>query len=148
MTAVTPPRTTGSNDYRKQLHVDAPVSAVVDAVSDLTRIATWWTPVTRTERDGDAVRIFMGDGAPLAMQVRVDVEADASTVTWFVQSCGMAQDWAGTAPSFVVRPAAGGGCDLDFRHVGLEPALECFEQCRAGWDHFVPCIAHHAEVSA
>ena len=136
---------TGRNDYRKQLHVDADVSAVIDAVLDPARIAAWWTPVTRYEQDGDDIRIFMGEGAPLAMRVRVDHEADAGTVTWFVQSCGMAEDWAGTAPSFVVRAAAGGGCDLDFRHVGLEPALECFEQCRAGWDHFLPCIAHDAE---
>jgi hypothetical protein len=50
----------------------------------------------------------------------------------------MMEDWVGTSIHFDLTPPASGGTDLDFRHVGLTPRLECFHDCKSGWDHFNP----------
>jgi len=38
------------------------------------------------------------------------------------------------------------GDHIAFRHVGLRPALECFDQCRAGWNHFMPSLVQFLET--
>ena len=35
---------------------------------------------------------------------------------------------------------------VEFRHIGLRPALECFDQCRAGWGHFMPSLHQFLET--
>jgi hypothetical protein len=45
-----------------------------------------------------------------------------------------------------VRPTDDGGAALQFRHIGLRPALECFDQCRAGWGHFMPSLAQFLDT--
>ncbi len=48
---------------------------------------------------------------------------------------GLGRDDACTSISSAT-PA--GGTELRFRHVGLTPRLECFADCKSGWDHFIP----------
>jgi hypothetical protein len=38
-----------------------------------------------------------------------------------------------------------GGCDLQFRHEGPRPGLECYDQCRAGWDQYLPSLRDYLE---
>ena len=38
-----------------------------------------------------------------------------------------------------------GGCDLQFRHEGLRPSLECYDQCRAGSDQYLPSLRDYLE---
>jgi len=56
------------------------------------------------------------------------------------------EDWIGTKPSFSVREDGDGTCAVEFRHIGLRPALECFDQCRAGWGHFMPSLQQFLET--
>ena len=39
----------------------------------------------------------------------------------------------------------GGSTRLYFRHEGLAPSCDCYEQCAHGWDFFMPSIAAAAE---
>jgi hypothetical protein len=41
-----------------------------------------------------------------------------------------------------------GGCDPQFRHEGLRPSLECYDQCRAGWDQYLPSLRDYLESGA
>ena len=36
--------------------------------------------------------------------------------------------------------------NLRFRHEGLTPKLECFADCKSGWDHFIPSLAAYVET--
>jgi len=125
-------------DYRYRMHVNATVDQVVEAVTDETVITRWWTVWTHSARRAGEVQLWMGDEEP--MRFVVDHAPGTSVVTWTVTACDVIPDWVGTTPSFIVRAGDDGTADVEFHHVGLRPALECFDQCQAGWDHFMPSL--------
>ncbi|GAC1374080.1 MAG: hypothetical protein NVS3B21_11330 [Acidimicrobiales bacterium] len=134
-----------SDDYAYEMWVHAPCTQVVDAVTDDAVICRWWTAATRSERHDNEVRLFTGDNVPF-VSFTVDHAPATSEVTWTVTDCAVMADWVGTTPSFSVRENGDGTCAVEFRHVGLRPALECFEQCRAGWNHFMPSLHQFLET--
>ncbi len=140
----TPPVTASSDDYTYDLHVDVPLAQSLSALTDDTAITQWWTSATRSERHGDDVRLFMGNGDTL-VDFTVEHPVGTDDVAWNVTACVLS-DWIGTKPTFSVRRNDEGSCDIEFRHVGLGPALECYDQCRAGWDHFMPSLNQFLET--
>ena len=145
MTTRSPLPSSATADYTYAMQVHVPLAQVIEAVTDDAVISRWWTAVSRSERDGDQVQLFMGGDAP-AVVVRVDHVAGTGEVTWTVTDCPVMADWVGTKPSFVVQPGADGTVSIAFRHVGLSPALPCFDQCRAGWNHFMPSLHQFLET--
>ena len=143
--ATAPTVPAASDDFTYAMEVRAPVAQVIEAVTDETVISRWWTAVSRSARDGGEVQLFMGGAAP-AVVVTIEQGAATGDVIWTVQDCPVMADWVGTRPSFSVREGAGGTSTVGFRHVGLRPALECFDQCRAGWSHFMPSLRQFLET--
>jgi len=139
----TPPLTAAADDYTYEMQVHAPLPQIIAALTDGDLICRWWTAATRSERHGDDVRLFRDDAAFVSFTL--DHAPGTSEVTWTVTTCVM-EDWVGTKPSFSVRQDDGGTCAVEFRHVGLRPALECFDQCRAGWGHFMPSLHQFLET--
>jgi hypothetical protein len=135
--------TIASTDYAYDFAVDVPRSQILAAVTDDAAIRGWWTAATRSERQGDEVRLFRDD-APF-VSFTVDHTSGTDEVTWTVTGC-MMDDWIGTQPSFSVQPNDDGTQAVHFRHVGLHPSLECFDQCRAGWNHFMPSLHQYLET--
>jgi uncharacterized protein YndB with AHSA1/START domain len=133
------------DDYAYEMQVQVPVAQVIEAVTDDTEIGRWWTAVTRSERHDDNVRLFMRGDAPF-VSFTVEHAPGTSAVTWTVTDCAVMADWVGTKPSFSVQPNDDGTCTIAFRHIGLSPALECFDQCRAGWNHFMPSLHQFLET--
>jgi uncharacterized protein YndB with AHSA1/START domain len=140
-----PPATATVDDYTYEMRVQASPSQIIDAVTDDTVISRWWTAVSRSERHGNEVRLFMGGDAP-AVVVTVEHAPGTSEVTWTVTDCAVMADWVGTQPSFAVQPGADGTSSVEFHHVGLSPALPCFDQCRAGWNHVMPSLHQFLET--
>jgi uncharacterized protein YndB with AHSA1/START domain len=136
-----------SDDYTYDMRVQVPLPQVIEALTDDTVISRWWTAVSGSERDGAEVRLFIGDGAPFVF-FTVAHAAGTNEVTWTVTDCAVMADWVGTQPSFSVQQDDDGTCTIEFRHVGLTPALECFDQCRAGWNHFMPSLHQFLETGA
>lgn len=141
----TPPAATGADDYTYEMRVHVPRAEIIEAVTDDTVISRWWTAVSRSERHGDDVRLFMGGDAPFVF-FTVDHDPGTGEIVWTVTDCAVMADWVGTKPSFSVRPGDDGTCSIAFRHVGLNPTLECFDQCRAGWNHFMPSLHQFLET--
>ncbi len=139
--------TTDSDDYTYDMQVHAQLPQVIAALTDDAVIGRWWTAVTRSEHHGDEVRLFMGGDAP-AVVCTVEHAPGTGEVSWTVTECAVMADWVGTAPSFSVQPSDDGTCTIEFRHIGLRPALECFDQCRAGWNHFMPSLHQFLETGA
>ena len=132
------------DDYSYEMRVHAPLPQIIAALTDDALIRRWWTAATRSERHDDDVRLFMGGDVPL-VDFSIEHTAGTGAVTWAVTAC-MEPDWIGTKPSFSVRPNSDGTSAIGFRHVGLVPALECFDQCYAGWNHFMPSLHQFLET--
>jgi hypothetical protein len=144
---VAPSDAAAVDDYTYAIQVHVPVPQIIEALTDDTVISRWWTAATRSERRGDEVQLFMGDGAPFVSFV-VEHVPGTTEVAWLVTDCAVMTDWVGTKPSFSLRPDGDGSCSVEFRHIGLRPTLECFDQCRAGWNHFMPSLQQFLETGA
>jgi len=129
-------------DYRYTMEVAVPIERIIAAVTDDAEIVRWWTAVSASERNGDEIRLVMGDQS---LTVTLERPAEGEVI-WTVRSCEMAPDWVGTEPTFTIRPNDAGNNELTFRHVGLVPSLECFDMCRAGWGHFMPSLRQYLET--
>ena len=112
--------TAASDDYTYGMQVHVPLAQIIEALTDDTVISRWWTAVTRSERHGDEVQLFMGGDAP-AVVFTVEHAPGTSEVTWSVTDCAVMADWVGTKPSFAVQPNDDGTCTIAFRHIGLRP---------------------------
>jgi len=118
-------------DYQAVVLFDAPPEAVFDALTTTVGLAGWWAPVSGLGSTGGELRFVFS--APLL--IHVDQAQRPSDVRWTVVECSFLPDWVGTTLRFDLRPRGSGGCEVQFRHQGLTPRLECFSLCRAGWDH-------------
>ncbi|WP_157514143.1 SRPBCC family protein [Nocardia concava] len=84
-------------------------------------------------------------GSPDPLIMRVTRAEPPVTVQWHVIGYAPLPDWAGTTIRFDLSPTASGGTELRFRHYGLRADLDCYDMCRAGWDHFLPSLRGYAE---
>jgi hypothetical protein len=142
--SATPAITSTPDDYGYVMQVDVPRPQIVAALTDDALIRAWWTAATRSERTGDDVALFMGNGA-LLVDFTIEHAPGTDEIAWAVTGCVM-DDWIGTKPSFSIRRNDDGTSTVEFRHVGLRPALPCFDQCRAGWNHFMPSLHQFLET--
>ena len=140
-----PSVTPAADDYTHEMRVHASLPQIIEALTDDNVIRRWWTAATTSERHDNEVQLFMGGDAPF-VSFTVEHVPGTGEVTWTVTDCAVMADWVGTKPSFSVRPNADGTCTVEFRHIGLRPALECFDQCRAGWNHFMPSLHQFLET--
>jgi uncharacterized protein YndB with AHSA1/START domain len=132
-----------ASSYQKQIRFTEPPEAVFPALATTAGVAGWWVPATGSGAEGGELRLTFPPGPGV---MRVDTALPPSTVAWTVLKCDFLPDWVGTQILFTLRPATGGGTTLEFCHRGLTPQLECFDQCRQGWDHYLPSLHDYVET--
>jgi uncharacterized protein YndB with AHSA1/START domain len=135
---------TATNDYTAQIDFSRSPSAVFDALTTLDGLAGWWTEVAGSGQTGGELRFFFGHDVPAIFHV--DEAIPAARVQWTCLGYGPLPDWAETVITFALTPMSGGGCRLNFRHEGLTPSLACFEDCKDGWDHFLPSLQQFVDT--
>ena len=127
-----------STDYEKVITVEASADAVFNALTTVEGLAGWWTSrVAGSSGQGGEVR-FTFDG-PDSCDMFVESAERPALVRWKVRACPFLPDWVGTHPTFTITPVADAS-QLHFRHHGLQPTLECWDDCRPGWDHYLPSL--------
>ncbi len=134
-----------SEDYSYDMNVSAPIDRIIEALTNDNDISRWWPIFSVHEREGNELRFVMGDMGPLDFTVASD--PSTNKVTWSVTQCSVLSDWVGTTPTFVIQPNSDGTSQLSFRHVGLSPEVECFEQCQAGWNQYMPSLYEFLQAS-
>lgn len=133
-----------SADYQKTIRVKASPGALFDALTSVSGLAAWWTPVTGSGDVGGELKFFMNSPEPLV--IRVDQATRPISVQWTVTDCSFLPDWVGTRPVFTIVPVEGDASELQFRHHGLTPELDCIEMCTRGWDHYLVSLRDFVEV--
>ena len=130
-----------TDDFRATKTFTSAPDAVFSALTDTDALSGWWTPAAGGADAGEMLRFLFGDSE---LVVRV-AEADRpSRVRWEVLVCGPVPDWVGTEILFDLAPV-GTGTELRFRHRGLNPQLECFEDCLAGWTHYLASLVDYVD---
>jgi len=125
-----------TEDFRATKSFTADPGAVFSALTDIDALTGWWVPAAGGAGAGETLRFLFGNGE----LVVVVGEADRPIrVCWEVLACEPVPDWVGTAITFDLVPA-GPGTELRFRHQGLNPGLECFDDCHAGWTHYLASL--------
>ena len=137
--------TTNSLDYTRQLRFDAPPERIFDALTTPEGLAGWWTAIaTGTPSAGGTFELGF-DGLDEKIVMRVEDANRASTVVWkCLQNTGH-PEWEGTTIVFALAPDEPTSGLLNFTHIGLIPALTCYETCETGWEHFLSSLVDYAE---
>jgi len=136
--------TTDTDDFCATKSFASAPDAVYAALTDVDGLTGWWTPAGGGTEAGDTVRFLMGHEEVL---MRVEEADRPSRVRWHVLDCPVAHDWDGTSITFDLAPA-GTGTELRFRHHGLNPSLECFDLCNAGWTRHLASLVEFVDRGA
>jgi uncharacterized protein YndB with AHSA1/START domain len=142
ITVTSTPLTT--DDFRATKIFAAAPDAVFSALTDTDALTGWWTPAGGGGGAGETLRFLMGDQEVV---MRVDDADRPSQVRWSVLVCEPAADWVGTAITFELEPV-GTGTELRFRHHGLTPRLDCFEDCYNGWTRHLASLVEYVDRGA
>jgi uncharacterized protein YndB with AHSA1/START domain len=137
--------------YRKTLVIAARPAAVYEALTTEPGLQRWWnTGCEGAFRAGGVIDFHFG---PNHKQLRVETMQPFNEVQWlctqshmFVGSETAHDEWTGTRMIFRLSRIEGGRTQLDFEHIGLTPALVCFDLCTEGWDYYLASLAAYAET--
>ena len=133
-------KTKRSQDYTKTIKIGAECGKVYSALATLKGLRGWWTPLVNGKpTTGGKVR-FEFEGLEEYIDMKVERSSDPSAVHWTCLKHTDLPEWDGTKIEFNVTRKSANSCILNFRHIGLSPKLDCFNDCKLGWDHFLASI--------
>lgn len=129
---------TAITDFTTSFTVDRDAQEVFAVITDVRR---WWHGEIEgvTDAVGEEFTYRQQD-LHWSRQAVVEL-VPGERVVWRVTDArlsftGDPAEWVGTEVVFALSEADG-GTQVRFTHVGLVPALECFEACSGGWRHYV-----------
>jgi uncharacterized protein YndB with AHSA1/START domain len=133
-------------DYTSRIHIQAPPEAVFRALTTVTGVAGWWGPASGSGAEGGELRLAFSFDEPQVFHV--DIAKRPTAVVWTVREGSWLPDWTGTTISFQLSAGQPDGCELNFRHQGLTPKLECYGSCSKGWDQVLPSLRDYVETGS
>ena len=117
--------------------------AVLAAFQTTEAISAWWGPTTGSAVEGGRFRADFGEGRYHDIVVR---SVDPHRVAWTSAAAPHHHgEWEGTTMVFELAEA-GEGTRLSFRHAGLVPALECYDNCSAGWTQVLASLVSYVDT--
>lgn len=135
--------------YQRSLVLDATPQVVYAALTTTFGLRGWWSEECVAESDvGGTLRFRFG---PNWKTMRIEHLAPGREVRWLCTAAYMAafpgrQEWVGTRMVFRLAPEGECRTRLAFEHLGLEPALECYELCSGGWDYFLGSLQQFTDT--
>ena len=117
--------------------------AVLAAFQTTEAISAWWGPITGTAVEGGRFRADFGEGRYHEIVV---TSVEPHRVEWTSAAAPHHHgEWEGTTMVFDLAPA-GEGTRLSFRHAGLVPQLECYDNCSAGWTQVLASLVSYVDT--
>lgn len=137
--------------YQLSLLIQASASAVYAALTTAKGLRGWWTQDCDVASAlGGIHRVRFG---PHHKDLRVEQLEPHRLVHWHctgalidLPQLSRKDEWVGTELVFRIDAQGEGQTRLHFEHLGLVPAVECYEVCEQGWRHFLASLQQYAET--
>ena len=124
------------HDYHSS--IIANVSAE-EAFKRIGRVADWWANdlTGSSEKLNDVFIVRFGE----TMVTFKIVEASPEKIEWLVTDSYLPwlkdkTEWTGTKIIWGITPVKD-ATQIDMTHQGLVPEVECYENCKSGWDFYI-----------
>lgn len=124
-------------DYTASILVKATAN---EAFKSINHVAAWWTENLEgsSEKLNDVFTIHFGD---TFVTMKIVESVPDKKVVWTVTDCYIPwladkKEWKNTQIVFEIS-AEGDSTRIQFTHVGLEPQVECYDNCVKGWDQYI-----------
>lgn len=138
------------NHYQQSLVVEANPAAVYAALTTAEGLRGWWTQDCDVQTKlGGSIKLRFG---PNHKEMRIERLEPGREVRWLCTGAHIAvgelthrDEWVGTQLVIHLTPQGNGRTRLDFEHIGLLPALECYSLCSDGWRHFLGSLQQFAK---
>lgn len=137
--------------YQRQLQLAATPDAVYQALATQQGLRNWWTQTCdvatavggrATFPFGEHYKVMQVTSLEPGREVRWHCVEALINVDAFKRK----DEWVGTDIVFRLIPQAGGKTLLDFEHIGLTPAFECFTVCERGWNQYLGSLQSLVET--
>ncbi|MET0582656.1 MAG: SRPBCC domain-containing protein [Pseudoxanthomonas sp.] len=140
---------TQDTNYSKAIHIEALIESVYAAIATLEGINAWWDgSVSGDASEQGELRFSLHDSDDYT-QMKVDSAIFPTDVAWSVlEDSGYGGEWIGTSILFHIEEDVDGSCTLTLHHQGLTPTLDCFGDCKSGWDRHLEKIRENAELAS
>ncbi|MBY0427555.1 MAG: SRPBCC domain-containing protein [Cytophagales bacterium] len=126
-----------SNDYTASFSVKKPASQVFESINN---IAAWWTDDLKgnATQVNESFTVQFGD-IHLSTQKVIELIPNQKIV-WLVTDSQLnfiqdKSEWTNTTIIFEIE-TQNDETRVHFTHVGLNPSIECFNDCSKGWDYY------------
>jgi len=138
------------NHYRKSLVLEAGPAIVYAALATPEGLRGWWSQDSDIATDVGGTHHFRFGRHYKDM--RIERLEPGREVRWTCTRAHIAMseftrhdEWVGTQVVFRLLPDAQGRTLLEFEHIGLVPALECYDLCNNGWRYFLDSLRKFVE---
>jgi hypothetical protein len=128
-------------DYQTAITCTIPIVRAYQAITQ--EMFAWWTPMSapfvtvgdraKTNFGGPSFWVF--EAAILSKPDFIELICCESHMV--ADSLHDPHEWLGTKLRFALTEQDA-KTSIIFTHCGLNPELQCYEICKAGWDHYIP----------
>ena len=110
------------------------------AHANIANVGGWWKRTFRGSalKAGDTFDLDFGE-TKVAFEITEAVPGKKSV--WRVTDCYLhwlkdTKEWKGTEVVWDIA-STNGTTKIDMTHIGITPEVECFEDCKKGWDGYI-----------
>lgn len=122
---------------KENFHLSVAVNATAkEALKNISQVSEWWAKnfEGRAEKLND---IFIVQFGKTFVTFKIVEVVSGKKIVWEVIDCYLhwlqnKKEWDGTRIEWKVS-TTNDITTIDFTHIGLVPAIECFNDCVAGW---------------
>ena len=139
------------NHFHRQLLLSASPAAVYQALTTQRGLRRWWTESCEASTAVGGKSTFRF--GPHHKVMRIEALVPDREVRWHcveahieLPNLQRKDEWVGTQIVFKLSSEEGGKTRLDFEHIGLTPAFECFDICRSGWAQYLGSLQSLVET--
>lgn len=111
-----------------------------EAIEKINHVSAWWTKNFEgsAQKPGDAFTVRFGE---VWKRFAVVEFVAGQRIEWEVTDCHLPwladkKEWVNTHLVWEFSPGKD-STQIDFTHVGLIPEMECYDDCKPGWDFYL-----------